>query len=1351
MESSNVTSLRNFGIELVGSVPWGTHLCQFYESKQDLIDILVPYFAEGLHRNEFCMWVTSPPLEVAEAKKALRKAVSDLDRYLQKGQIEIVSYKDWYLLGGKFDADRVLQGWVKKETDAIKHGFEGLRLTGNTFWIERNLWKSFVDYEEAVNAVIGQHKMLALCTYCLKNTSGTDVVDVIRNHVGTLLKQGKKWVLVENAVERKKEQNALVEKERSWQTTLGSIGDAVIATDTAGEITFMNKAAEKLTGWTLNEASKKPLEKVFHIVNEKTRREVANPVTRVLKEGGTVGLANHTILITKDGNEVPIDDSGAPIKQKDGKISGVVLVFRDITDKKKSEKELFNLAKFPSENPFAVLRINRDGTVMYANPESRRLPKPISVQVGQIARPQWLSHVTEALTSNRRLDFEESVGGRSFEFKVAPILSEGYVNIYGSDITERKKAEEAARKGEAASFASKYARSLIEASLDPLVTISAEGKITDVNNATELVTGCSRQELIGSDFSDYFVEPEKAKEGYQEVFTKGFVKDYPLAIRHRSGKITDVLYNATVYRNESGQIQGIFAAARDVTESKRVMRDFAETKNFLDNILQSSTKYSIIGKDLDHKILSWNEGAKRNYGYTAEEIIGKDSNILHTPEDIKSGAVDKMLKTAYENGVAEGEFQRIRKDGTRFMASIVVTRRNDTNGHTVGYLLISSDISERKQAEEKLKLASQYSRSLIEASLDPLVTINADGKITDVNKATELVTGCKRERLIGSEFSDYFTEPEKAKQGYEEVFTKGFVKDYPLAIRHKSGKITDVLYNATVYRNDAGQIQGVFAAARDVTERKKAEEKLRSASLYSRSLIEASLDPLVTINAEGKITDVNEATEEVTGYLREQLIGSDFSDYFTQPEEARKGYQQVFNEGFVKDYPLAIRHRNGKITDVLYNATLYKNEIGDIEGIFAAARDVTAKKQTEEKLLEVSLYSRSLIEASLDPLVTISAEGKITDVNQATENVTGVKRDQLIDSDFSNYFTEPEQARKGYQQVFTEGFVKDYPLAIRHISGKVTDVLYNATLFTNETGEVQGVFAAARDVTERKKAEEQLRTALLYSRTLIESSLDPLVTISADGKITDVNKATEEVTGYLREQLIGSDFSEYFTEPEKARTGYKQVFTDSLVKDYPLAIKNKSGKITDVIYNASVFRNSQGQIQGVFAAARDITERKVMENELRQTLDKLKQSNAELEQFAYVASHDLQEPLRMVASYVQLLQRRYQGKLDAEADEFIAYAVDGANRMRGLIDDLLTYSRVGRLGKPFEPTNLESTLDIVLKNLQASITENKATVTHDPLPVMKADGGQLVQLFQNLIGNAIKFHGAEPPRSACFS
>ncbi len=530
-----------------------------------------------------------------------------------------------------------------------------------------------------------------------------------------------------------------------------------------------------------------------------------------------------------------------------------------------------------------------------------------------------------------------------------------------------------------------------------------------------------------------------------------------------------------------------------------------------------------------------------------------------------------------------------------------------------------------------------------------------------------------------------------------------------------------------------------------ISEIRKTDDAASLASAYARSLLEASLDPLVTISAEGKITDVNKATELATGCPRKQLIGSDFSDYFTEPAKARAGYKQVFKNGIVKDYLLAIRHKSGKITDVLYNATVYRNEKGQIQGVFAAARDVTERKIAEEKLLAASLYSRSLLEASLDPLVTISAEGKITDVNKSTEDVTGFSRDQLIGSDFSDYFTDPEKAREGYREVFTQGFVRDYPLAIRHKKGKITDVLYNATLFKNESGKIQGVFAAARDVTERKLAEQKVLAASLYSRSLLEASLDPLVTISEEGKITDVNKTTEEVTGCSREELIGSDFSNYFTEPEEAKAGYQKVFTEGLVKDYPLAIRHKSGRITDVLYNASIYRNPQGEIQGVFAAARDITQRKAMENEIKQTMKKLQQSNAELEQFAYVASHDLQEPLRMVASYVQLLERRYKGKLDPEADEFIAYAVDGANRMRGLIDDLLTYSRVSRLGKPFEPTNLESTLDTVLKNLKVTIDENGAVVTHDKLPMVMADGGQLVQLLQNLIGNAIKFHGKDPP------
>jgi light-regulated signal transduction histidine kinase (bacteriophytochrome) len=260
------------------------------------------------------------------------------------------------------------------------------------------------------------------------------------------------------------------------------------------------------------------------------------------------------------------------------------------------------------------------------------------------------------------------------------------------------------------------------------------------------------------------------------------------------------------------------------------------------------------------------------------------------------------------------------------------------------------------------------------------------------------------------------------------------------------------------------------------------------------------------------------------------------------------------------------------------------------------------------------------------------------------------------------------------------------------------------------------------------------------------------------------------VTGVPRNRLIGSDFSAYFTEPEKAREGYQKVLADGLVRDYPLTIRHTSGRTTDVLYNATVYRNEAGQAQGVFAAARDITERKRAEEELAQHRDHLEdlvrqrtaeveaaaedlaRSNRDLEQFAYVASHDLQEPLRIVAGYLQLLERRYKGKLDADADEFISFAVDGAARMQHLINDLLAYSRLGTHSKPFGPVDTEAVLRRALANLRTSIQEAGAQVTHDPLPSVVGDATQLTQLFQNLLSNAIKFRGKDAPKihvSAC--
>ncbi len=331
--------MRRTGIDVVGDAPWGTHFCQFYATKDDLTDILVPYFKAGLEADELCMWVTSPPLGVEEAWSALAQAVPDLDSYRARRRIEILPHTEWYLLGGTFDQDRVLKGWVAKLDDALARGCTGLRLTGNTFWLEKSDWRGFADYEAAVDGVLGQHRMLALCTYSLERCGASEVADVVRNHQFALIKRDGRWEQFESFDRRRMQDALTVERER-LAVTLQSIGDGVIATDTEGRVTTLNRVAERLTGWSQAEASGRPIGEVFRIVSEETGAPAEDPVRKVLEHGTTSGLANHVALVTRDGRRVSISDSAAPIRGGGGATLGVVLVFRDVTPERRAEQAL---------------------------------------------------------------------------------------------------------------------------------------------------------------------------------------------------------------------------------------------------------------------------------------------------------------------------------------------------------------------------------------------------------------------------------------------------------------------------------------------------------------------------------------------------------------------------------------------------------------------------------------------------------------------------------------------------------------------------------------------------------------------------------------------------------------------------------------------------------------------------------------------------------------------------------------------------------------------------------------------------------------------------------------------------
>lgn len=239
------------GLEIggVGEIPSGTHFCHFYETKQDLIDILVPYFVQGLENGEYCMWITSPPLEAAEAWKALRDAVNRLDDYVQKGQIEVLDYKDWYTKTGRFNAKAVLQGWVGRERQALKKGFKGLRLTGNTFWLERRDWRRFSDYEATVNTIIKKHRMIGLCSYSLNKCKASDVVDVVNTHQFTLIRRLGEWHLI-GGTEYASTLKAFHQSEEKYRMLFETTGTAMIVMEEDMTISMANREFEKLSGYS---------------------------------------------------------------------------------------------------------------------------------------------------------------------------------------------------------------------------------------------------------------------------------------------------------------------------------------------------------------------------------------------------------------------------------------------------------------------------------------------------------------------------------------------------------------------------------------------------------------------------------------------------------------------------------------------------------------------------------------------------------------------------------------------------------------------------------------------------------------------------------------------------------------------------------------------------------------------------------------------------------------------------------------------------------------------------------------------------------------------------------------------
>ena len=385
-------------------------------------------------------------------------------------------------------------------------------------------------------------------------------------------------------------------------------------------------------------------------------------------------------------------------------------------------------------------------------------------------------------------------------------------------------------------------------------------------------------------------------------------------------------------------------------------------------------------------------------------------------------------------------------------------------------------------------------------------------------------------------------------------------------------------------------------------------------------------------------------------------------------------------------------------------------------------------------------------------------DGEILFMSPSCERVTGYSPAEFVaQPDLLYRIIHPDDAHlmAGHQSDIAARDEAGVDFRIVRRDGEVRWIGHGCRAVFGRDGKFMGRRANNRDITESKRIEHEIRQAVAYNRSLIEASLDPLVTIGADGRITDVNSATEAVTGYARDRLIGTEFSDYFSDPDKARAGYRQVFSEGKVRDYELEIRHQDGHLTPVLYNAALYRNDAGRPIGVFAAARDISERKHAEEavnrlniELEQRVARrtaeLEAANKELEDFSYSISHDLRTPLRAIAGFARILVDEHAATLDSEGRRLLDVVQVNTVRMGRLIDELLEFLRLGRRPMNFGPVDVAQLVLEIFTELRASVPDRKLQLVLKNPPPLWGDRTMIRRLLTNLLSNAVKFTQPRP-------
>lgn len=930
----------------------------------------------------------------------------------------------------------------------------------------------------------------------------------------------------------------LSEANDEFRTTLYSIGDAVITTDEKGFVKHMNAVAELLTGWLENESKGKLLTDIFDIRNEQTNNIVENPVDKVLREGIIVGLANHTILVRKDGVRIPIADSGSPIKDDKGNIIGVVLVFRDQTKEREKEKSLlesnerFTKIFHSSSDAITLSDINtselievNDGFEKIFGYAKEEVLGKAALDLGLWNSPSDREYIIGELKAKRNVRNYEAVGKRKDGTLITALVSSEMIYIDNKsfllltihDITDRKKFELAIKESE------EKHRMLLDFAPEAFFQGDKDGNIITINQKTLELTGYSEDELLGVNISTLFpketliINPLR----YDEL-NKGLIRKTERTLLRKDGRI--IFVDMTSKQMPDGTYQSFMS---DITEQKKAEKEFKASEERFRKSYNTNPDAISITRLSDGKYVSVNKSFVKITGYSEEEVLGKtsvDINIWFNPEDRET-----LIKAIKENGIAENHEIRFRMKNGEILDSLMSSAVIELNGepHLIN---ITRDITLRKRAEEELFRTKIFFQKMIENAPDGIVLVSAEGEIKYVSPTAKKIFGYPLDKRVNIKpFSlihpdDFSSVMFKVKRL---TINPAYTPILEYRMKHTNGSWIWVEAIFTNLLNDKN-VNAVVINFRDVSSRRLAEEKLRSLS----RAVEQSPATIVITDIKGNIEYVNPKFTEITGYSFDEAKGKN-PRILKSGEQTKEFYKNLW------DTILSGNSWKGEFHNKKKNGELYWEDVeispiidrnGRIINFIAVKEDITEKKKMEEKLIKSEEEFRSVWENSVDAMRLIDENGIIINVNNAYCNLFGFSKEQIIGKPYNEPYHN-QNVEKSLNELKVKlrakTILKNFEGEVRLKSGKVIWIELTNSFVKSENDNLR-LLSVIRDITDRKlmikelteakeKAEEINRIKSYFFANMSHELRTPFVGILGYAEI-------------LKDSLENSDLQEYVNQ-----------------------------------------------------------------------------------------------------------------------------------------------------------------------------------------------------------------------------